>query len=154
MATLDRKLAAQIIQSLEALDPDTKPAWGEMNVPQLLGHLTVVVLYSTGTGPELPYKGNWMTRNIFRHLVLYGIVPIPKGIRVPRPVGMKERPKPPEASLDDLRTALDTWNAGREAGTLPKALHPFFGNLGPGEWARFHGAHFKHHLTQFGVWRS
>jgi len=152
MARLDRTFSERIVQSLEGLDAGTAPRWGKMNVPQLLGHLTLTVLYSTGAGPEIPYKGNWTTRNVFRFLVLYGVVPIPKGVRVPRPKGMKEQPEPPEATLDDLRTALDTWNARYEQGDLPRQLHPFFGELTPNEWARFHAAHFKHHLTQFGVW--
>lgn len=152
MAKLDRPFSEKALENLAQLTPETKPEWGEMNVPQLYGHLTAVVLYSTGQGPAMPFKGNAMTRHVFRHLVLYGIVPIPRGVKVPRPVGMKERPKPPEATLDDLREALEIWHEKKAKGALTGALHPFFGKLSAEEWSRFHAAHFKHHLTQFGVW--
>jgi hypothetical protein len=29
--------------------------------------------------------------------------------------------------------------------------HPYFGDIGPGGWARLHLVHLEHHLRQFGA---
>lgn len=151
MAGLDRALADLYVQRLARLTPDARPQWGKMNVPQLLGHLRIVVLYTMGQGPEMPFKGNFVTRNVFRHLILMRMVAIPKNVPLPKPKGIKEMPPPPEGTVEQLREVLGQYLDRYEQRQLKPQMHPYFGTLSPGEWNKFHVSHFTHHLKQFGV---
>jgi oxepin-CoA hydrolase/3-oxo-5,6-dehydrosuberyl-CoA semialdehyde dehydrogenase len=151
MARLTRESLPQVLARLERIESDRQPQWGKMNTAQLFGHLHQVVRYTMQTEVQMPFKGNWKSRWIFRPLILNGVVKIPKNIRVPRMAGQKVAPPPPEASYGDLQLALDDYLAAQEAGTLPSACHPFFGNLSAQDWSRFHWRHFDHHCRQFGV---
>lgn len=154
MPEFDHAFMEQTLDRLRRLSPDAKPLWGQMNQSQLVGHLNIVLKHTMGdSGVQIPFKGNFVSKNFFKHLILHDIIPIPKGIKVPRPVGMKEMPPPPEATLEELRATMQEYLDRKEQKKLPaESMHPFFGPLTPKQWARFHRAHFKHHLKQFGVW--
>ena len=154
MKMLDRTLAAEIVYKLGQIPADATPRWGKMSRDQLYGHLALVMRHMLAQTPPLPFKGNWKSRHIFRHLILNGIVEIPHNIRLPRPTGLPkgEELVPPTCSLEDFQRALDEYLSAAESGSLPPAMHPFFGLLTVTEWRKFHIAHFKHHLKQFGVW--
>lgn len=152
MPKLDRALAKTISAKLASIPEDATPVWGKMNRAQLYGHLTLVMRHMLGGGPELPFKGNFVSRHIFRHIILNGIKEIPHNIRLPRPKGMDKAPEPPTATLAEFEAALDAYLTATEKGTAPQAMHPFFGPLTTKEWLKFHHAHFKHHCKQFGVW--
>jgi hypothetical protein len=152
MKSLDRTLSNEIIAKLAKLPPDVKPLWGKMNRDQLYGHLALVFRYTLGELPPLPYKGNWRSRNIYRHLIINGVIEIPHNIRLPRPKGLDKDAEVPTCAIEDLQNAMDAYVTAAEQGTLQPALHPFFGVLSPKEWRKFHVAHLKHHCKQFGVW--
>jgi len=154
MRKLDRDSAKQLLQKLAQIPEDAKPLWGTMNRAQLYGHLVLVMRHMLGDGPGLPFKGNWLTRNVFRHLIVYNVVEIPHNVRLPRPNGVPKGAaiEPPTATLADVEAAMSAYLDGLDAGTVRPALHPFFGVLRNDEWRRFHIAHFKHHCKQFGVW--
>lgn len=147
----DQAYADWMLGRLAELPADAQPRWGKMNVAQLIGHLNMVLRYSMGDGPEMPFKGNWKSRVLFRPLILNQIVQIPKGVKIPRPPGAKEAPVY-EADLDTLRETAGRYLARVAAGDLPATrTHPFFGGLSPEAWRKFHAAHCGHHLRQFGV---
>ncbi|MBI1317702.1 MAG: DUF1569 domain-containing protein [Candidatus Hydrogenedens sp.] len=152
MPRLDQTLADRAIAGLESLPEDVKPLWGKMNRAQLYGHLNVTLLYCMGKGPDMPFKGNWKSRMLFRPLILSGMVSIPKGVKLPAPKGMKTPPPPPEATMEELAGTIRAFVAASKTGDLQRRMHPFFGELSGPEWQQFHAAHFKHHLKQFGVW--
>ena len=152
MPKLDSALAARIIPALQGISADATPLWGKMNRPQMYGHVRATLRYPMGQGPDMPFKGNWKSRWIFRHMILGGIVEIPKGIKLPAPKGAAEPPAPPEATFDELRETIEEFVAKGEAGELQHRMHPFFGMLNNSDWQRFHVAHTKHHMKQFGVW--
>ena len=154
MPALDAPMADKILAQLATLPADVTPAWGKMNRAQLYGHLNAVIAYSTGKGPEMPFRGNFKTRNIFRPLAVNGWVRLPRNVRLPRPAGAKETPPPPEATLEEFEATLRNYVARLHDGDLPSRTHPFFGVLNPAEWSRFHWNHFRHHMEQFGVWEK
>lgn len=151
MQSLDRRLATEFAEKLARIPEDQKPLWGKMNRAQLYGHLEMVLRYTMGEGQPLPYRGKWIYRHVFRHLVVNGILEFPHNVRLPRPKGEKE-PVPPVATLEDLKQTLNAYVSAAEGGTLPARQHPFFGELSGRAWQKFHVGHFKHHLKQFGVW--
>jgi len=154
MPRLDKDLAPKFIAAFESIPEDAQPLWGEMNRPQLYGHINTVMRYCEGQGPDMPFRGNWKSRWIFRPLILSGLVKIPKGVKLPRPKGMKEMPPPPEATMEELRDSILRFVQAAEQGEIPPRMHPFFGLLSGPEWQQFQAAHTKHHLRQFGVWKD
>lgn len=152
MRKLDRTTAKAILAKLDRIPTDAKPRWGKMNRAQLYGHLALVMRHMLGQTPEMPFKGNWVTRNIFRHLVVNGIVEIPHNVRLPRPKGAPKDLETPTCELVDVERALNEYLDALDQNSIPPAQHPFFGVLTHNEWRKFHIAHFKHHCKQFGVW--
>ena len=152
MAGLNQAFAEEIIKKLERVDPGAKPIWGKMTAPQMIGHLRKVLQYTMGEGPSMPFRGNWFSRHVLRHLIVHQVVAMPKNVRLPRPKGMKDMPPPAEATTGELLETLHEYLERHQRQELPSRVHPFFGELGPEAWNKLHVAHFKHHLKQFGVW--
>lgn len=129
--------------------PDAKPLWGKMSGAQMLGHVNMTLLYTLGETPLLAFRGNFKTQYIYAPLLLNGILKFPKNVPLPR---AKNAPPPnfPEGDLDTLKATVDRVLAEVRAGTFAPPHHPYFGNIGPKRWMKFHAAHFDHHLRQFG----
>lgn len=151
MGSMTREYAAVAIDRLGRIQPDAAPQWGKLTPPQLLGHLRDTVRYTMGEGPDVPYRGNWKTRYIFRHLIIAQLVRIPRNIRLPNPDGSRTPHTFPDGTLDELRATIDEYLNRAEQNSLPPRVHPYFGVLSPRAWRRFHYAHFEHHLAQFGA---
>ncbi|HNT86430.1 MAG TPA: DUF1569 domain-containing protein [Candidatus Hydrogenedentes bacterium] len=149
MPVFDRAYAARALDRLSRVPLDATPQWGKMTPAQLFAHLAATVRYSMGEGPPLPFRGNWRSRWIFGPLILHGLAAIPRNIRLPQRKGAPETP--PESDLESLRQTVEEYLARRDAGTLPAAMHPFFGELSARAWGKFHVRHFEHHMAQFGL---
>jgi len=130
--------------------PDATPLWGKMSGAQMLGHVTMTLLYTLGEAPLLQFRGNFKTQYIYAPLLLNGILKFPKNVPLPR---AKNQPplKFPDGDLAGLKTAIDRVLADAKAGEFRPPHHPYFGNIGPHRWLKFHAAHFNHHLSQFGA---
>jgi len=148
---MNEQFANHILEQLATLAPDVRPQWGKMNRAQLFGHLRSVLQYAMGEGPAMEFRGNWNSRYLFRPMILHGLVAMPRNVRVPRPKGMKEHPQPPEATFEEFEAALGEYVRRHQAGEIAPQMHPFFGLMDRRDWARFHRAHFRHHLRQFGL---
>lgn len=130
---------------------DAQPAWGAMTRDQVQGHLNSVLLYTLGEGPDLPFRGNFMSRNVFRRVILLGWKDIPHNIKVPRPKGVSKEQLFAPAPLETLVETIDRYLAATGNGALPTRMHPYFGPLPGSKWQRFHRLHFIHHMKQFGI---
>ncbi|MFM1921900.1 MAG: hypothetical protein RLZZ303_3534 [Candidatus Hydrogenedentota bacterium] len=151
MPALDRAMVDKICDRLSSLPEDVKPQWGNMTLGQMRAHMKAVLLSTMGEGPDGGFHGNWMTRHLFRRLVLSGLVEIPHNVKLPREARARVIDIP-SISNEELRDALNLYLEKLERGELKPRTHPFFGLLSPREWQRFHAAHFKHHMKQFGAW--
>lgn len=150
MKRFDQNFADTVLKRLQGLDPATPPRWGTMSAPQMIGHLVIVHRYTMGDGPDMPFKGNWKSTRIFKPLIVHGFVAIPKGIRMPRPKGAAVVPVL-ESTVNDLKPVYDRYLERLHRGELAARMHPFFGELCPKTWSKFHIAHTRHHLKQFGI---
>lgn len=150
MQTVDEGYARNAIERLRVLPLDRQPQWGKMSVLQLFGHLTEVLRYAMGEGPDMPYKGTWMTSRVFGPLVLIGLVKIPRNVALPSETG-PEPPPVPEGDLDTLESTFAEFIRRGNAGELGARVHPFFGVLSARKWRAFNVVHTHHHLTQFGA---
>lgn len=151
MPAIDPPYVDKVEAALSDLPADRSPAWGKMTPAQMMGHLRMTVMYTCGAGPDMPFRGNWKSKMLFKPLVLNGIVAIPHNVKLPRPKGVKELPPPPEATVNDVVESMRTFLDNLHGGKLSTRMHPFFGPLTPKAWAKFHHAHFTHHLKQFGL---
>lgn len=150
MRGFDKTIAADVLARLNRLDPEVPPRWGTMTCAQMIGHLYIVHRYTMGDGPDMPFKGNWKSRHLFRPLIVHGLVAIPKGIKMPRPKGASAPPVV-ESTVEDLQGAYTRYFECYASGSLSPRVHPFFGELSPKAWNKFLVAHTRHHLNQFGA---
>lgn len=148
MAGLSEATVGRFLERFSKVAPDARPLWGSMTGAQMLGHVNATLLYTLGETPLVPFRGTFVRQYVFGPLVIHGIVKIPHNVRVP---GTKKG----EVRFDDgdfetLKASVERVLAEAKAGTFKPPHHPFFGNIGPKNWMRFHGVHFDHHLRQFG----
>jgi len=151
MKVFDQEFAREMLSRLESMPEDARPQWGAMTRGQLIGHLASMLRYTAGEGPEIPFKGNFKSRTVFKFLILSGIKPIPHNVRLPRPAEIPKEAWFKEESITQLREAVDAYFAMAAENALPTRIHPFFGPLTGRQWQRMHRIHAIHHLTQFGI---
>lgn len=133
----------------EKIAPDAKPLWGKMTGAQMFVHVTNTLLYTLCETPVIPFRGNFKTQFIYAPLLLNGILKFPKNVKIPH----TKKSKPTtltDGTLETLRATIDRVLAEADAGEFHPPHHPYFGNIGPEKWLKFHAAHFDHHLRQFG----
>jgi hypothetical protein len=150
MKTLrDEKCRAELIGRLELLTPDAKPAWGRMNVEQMLSHLV-----QSGELPfesSVPDRSSWMSRTFIKPLVL-SFLPIPKEVQTSAEIDQQQKGRPPLGFDIDKANLVDSINKLGTIATDHRCLdHPFFGQMSTKQWCRMAYKHADHHLRQFGV---
>lgn len=151
MPKFDRAFIDATMKRLERLTPESKPLWGEMTCPQMMGHLNMTIIYSMGKLPAFPSMDNWRSRNIIAPLILNGIIKLPKNLKPPRPAGTPPPPPPPDGNKALLKNVMEMFLKGMEEGSFKAPAHPAFGDIGAAGWAKMHVVHTDHHLRQFGV---
>src|SRR5687767_3046879 len=79
MKTLrDEVCRKDLITRINGLSPEARPAWGKMNVEQMLSHL--VQANELPFVASVPDRSSWMSRTVIKPLVLY-VMPIPKEVK-------------------------------------------------------------------------
>lgn len=140
---------ANLLGRLNKLTGEEKPAWGKMNVNQMMSHLV-----QTGELPfsvSLPDKSNFFSSTLLKPLVLY-VLPMPKDVKTSPEMDQQEYGRKPLEFNVDRRLAIDSINKLAELPVDQDCKHhPFFGKLSAKEWAVIAHKHIDHHLKQFGV---
>lgn len=135
------------LQRLERLTPASPRLWGEMDVAQMLAHVTKNLELAMGIEPIKQTLmgrifGGVAKRKLFRE-------GIPKGI--PTDPGRKITD---QRNFEQEKALLErTLNRFFELGTtgITRQPHDFFGRMTAPEWARLQYLHTDHHFRQFGV---
>lgn len=151
MKTFGRKFARVLLDGITKLPEDAQPQWGKMNWGQLIAHCATTLRYTIGEGPELPFKGTFLSKTFFKFMILNGFREIPQDIRLPRPADIPPEQWFQEAPLETLQAAIDAYFSAADRGELPTRIHPFFGPLSAREWRKMHARHFRHHMKQFKI---
>ena len=150
MRPFDHDYIEDVIARLQTIHPKARPLWGEMTGREMIAHLTDALRYSMGRGSQLPDRSTWFTRNVLRRLLFWGVVRIPRNVRLPR--ATDERPVARErADVETLQAILEEYLALVQAGEMTPPPHPLLGPLDVDGWARMHMLHIDHHLRQFGA---
>jgi len=137
-----------LLERLRRLTPDTRPAWGKMNVAQMLAHCRQPLLVACG---EKQLKRG-LIGILFGKLAkkkLAGAEPFKRGLPTAPDFVIRD-PRPFAAEHAELLALVERFGA-RGPGVLSKEPHPFFGPLTIAEWDTLQWKHLDHHLRQFGA---
>jgi Protein of unknown function (DUF1569) len=146
-AIQDAAARSAILARIDRLTPQSAPAWGKMNVSQMLAHLNDALRMTFG---ELPVKDKYipLLRSFpFKQLVLY-VVPFPKGAAT-APELLSRAPDSFESERAQCKALFGRF--ADTSGALRLAQHPIFGPLTPSQMGTLVHKHVDHHLRQFGV---
>ncbi len=136
---------------LTELDPSTPPAWGQMNVQQMVEHLTDAVLVAAGKiQVKLLTPENRLPQMV---AFLFSEDPMPQNIKNPL---MAETPAPVrnpdmETAIAELKRSLEAFQEAFAEHPEREIVNPFFGPLNYEGQVQMLYKHAKHHLKQFGV---
>ena len=144
-------LRTGLIPCLQRLNPSTLPAWGKMNVQQMIEHFADAVMNASGK-LKLPAVNEGEKLEKFRQFLM-SEKPFLPDTRNPL---MGDEPAPPrcntvQASIGKLKEELIYFFDLFEKNPQLKTLNPFFGQLNFEENIRLLYKHAIHHLKQFGV---
>ncbi len=142
------KLLYKIGKNVQA---DTPAQWGKMNAHQMIEHLGLVLVLSTGKF-DLPYKGTEEAAKGYWD----GFQASENPWKDVFPTTSFGDPKPPrnatiEASKAALQQTFKKYLAYCEANPAAINSHFYLGNLSVDQWRQVHVKHLQHHARQFGM---
>jgi hypothetical protein len=133
---------------LLSLNPDTSPLWGNMKAQQMVEHLVDQVQWTNGK--KIPTCDRPADEAHQRKMIMvYTDAQIPHNIfsgALPEQYQYFNIPAAVDALLQEL-DAFDQYFQQPNA----IAIHGGFGPMNREEWVIWHGKHFAHHFTQFGL---
>ena len=141
----DESARNKLIERLQKLAPSTKPAWGQLDAPRMLCHLSDALAMSLGELSTKPLNHKAFHHFPLKHLIVY-VLPFPKGAQT-APELLSTSPKDFDTDRQRVVELI-----GRLAATSKAmgAEHPLFGPLTNEEWNAIQWKHIDHHLKQFG----
>jgi len=143
MPTFDHDYAEGLIKRLRGQN-STIPS-NTASKTRLAHHLTRTLQYSRGRGPHVPDSSSWFSRGLLKPLVLMRLLPV---VEVFSDVCEDLSPPADEsAALEHLADELHLYLALVQADEFMPAAHPYLGPFSIDDWARWHVAHFEHHLN-------
>ena len=134
-----------LINRLQKLNNSSTPAWGKMNVGEMLHHLNLTIEAPLG---KIKTKGK---PNFFMKLfksVLYNDKPFGKGAPTPKDFKVTG-PYNFESEKEKCISNLNEIAANGVGGNYQP--HVFFGKITNEQWGLHFFKHIDHHLTQFGL---
>jgi hypothetical protein len=134
-----------LLDRLERLRADAKPAWGRMDAPRMLCHLADSMRVALGELPAVPHH-SWLSRTLGKFVVVHTGFEAPPGKVQTAPEMLTSSPAIWQADLDACKQL-----AARVGLGAATAEHPTFGRLAPEEWGKLCWKHMNHHFRQFGV---
>ena len=150
MNLFDEKKCAEIVARINRLTPESKAAWGKMNVGEMLCHCADGIKMATGER-AVADKSNFLFRTLVKPLIVY-VLPMPKGAPTADEINpSKSGTKPSEFETDRqiLLAAIENFCALPENHVWTN--HAAFGKMSRRQWGLIAHKHIDHHLKQFGV---
>ncbi|MBK7850693.1 MAG: DUF1569 domain-containing protein [Bacteroidetes bacterium] len=144
-------LQRKFIDKLTELDPDTKPLWGNMNVQQMIEHMSESLRIANGKNPHpliTPAEKVQAMKDFLASDKEFR--PNTKNIlmeETPPELRLKDKTK----AIQELENEIKYFVAHFEEHPGTTVTNPFFGHLTFQEWIQLLHKHAKHHLKQFGV---
>ena len=152
MSLFDEKKCAEIVARINQLTPESKAAWGKMNVNQMICHCTDGLRGCLGELDGAVDQSTFLTRSLLKWLVLY-IMPIPKDVptskRVDQVNGSGTKPVDFESDRQTLLEFIE--KTVSKPDDFAWSPHFKFGAMNRKQWGILCCKHIDHHLKQFGV---
>ena len=138
--------AEELLRRLEALRPETHPAWGQFTPARMLEHCASAMRAGLGEIPvkakQTPFR-SWPMRK----LAIY-VLPWPKGAPT-APELLPEGEPDFSKAKEGLRAALGRFVKAGPEGKF--ADHAAFGKLSGNDWGALTHRHLNHHWRQFNL---
>lgn len=141
----------EVIGLLRKLPEDTVPRWGQLRRGTLIEHLIWNIRQAMGRSHHVPFVGNWATRAIVKPIVLSGIFPMPRNVKLPAKLRAKQIELREGGDLETLHALLEEYAGLVQADELQPGVHPLFGPMSVDDWDRLLVLHYEHHLKQFAL---
>lgn len=142
------------VARLEAITPESPKRWGKMDPAALFQHLRIAVECSLGFREDIPDKSIPAFRRLLRYLAFDLFPDWPGGIIPTAPGFVPRQTQNMEAERHQLIAALDAFLEEVARNPEEQRPHPLLGSQPLLYWRHIHGAHFCHHLRQFGQWEK
>jgi hypothetical protein len=143
--------AAEILDRLKALRPDSGRRWGRMSPHHAVCHLVDSFRFAVGERPAHAAPG-LLGRTVVKWIALYAPMRWPPGIATAPEVDSERGGTPPAdfaSDLAELAALIERFSTERvRVGAL---VHPVFGRMSESAWLRWGWLHADHHLRQFGA---
>ena len=137
----------RFVQRVESVSSNSIRQFGTMNPAQMLHHLNLAI--GSGVGMvDLPDESFYLSRNLFRWILVDWYPEQPRGLRMPLTfiINLNE-----QFDLDIEKQQLI--KAIRKAGSMRDSNewepHPMFRKLTAKEWGKLYQIHIDYHLRQF-----
>ena len=152
MKTLDRpRDAAEIVERLRRVRPDSARRWGRMSVHQMVCHLSDAFRMAMGA-KRVSHATDIRLRAVVKCIALYVPVRWPPGIVTRPEVDQEAGGTSPGEFAEDLseveRLLMELIAQPRD---FVWPTHPIFGPMSRAAWMRWGYLHTDHHLRQFGA---
>jgi hypothetical protein len=136
---------------LSAIDPETPPRWGKMNVRQMIEHMSDSVRIANGRDP----KDCVTPAEHIPKMQAFMMSDKPFKENTPNPQ-VPDIPLPPrweriEDAIGELQQEIDEFIDVFDQDKNKVITNPFFGDLNFEQWTQLLYKHALHHLRQFGV---
>ena len=131
---------------LTRLTPDRSPAWGRMNAPEMVCHVSDAFRMALGDLAVRPRKLP-LRYPVIKQLIIY-LVPFPRGA----PTAPELRSRVPAewgGEVGTLRTLVNRFAERSTDDAWP--AHPAFGRFSGRAWGVLAYKHADHHFRQFGI---
>jgi hypothetical protein len=144
-------LKQEFIPLIQQIPPDRKPAWGLMNLQQMVEHMQAAVDLASG---KIKYEGDFVSPDPARmRAFLMSDKPFRENTGNPF---LPQEPQPTrnhtlQASIGELQASLLHFFDTFESEPGRKVFSPIFGELDYEGQTRLLHKHALHHLRQFGV---
>lgn len=139
-----------ILKTLELLQPESRPIWGNFSAQQMVEHLCDGLKMSMGKisfPMEVPEeKSQRMKSFLFNDLPFAHNIPV-GFVRQNEPLRQAEL----ALAIDEFIHEFLAFNEYYETNPTRQHTHPFFGSLNHDEWILLHRKHITHHFEQFGL---
>lgn len=145
----ESSVVSETIVRVRALRSDAPALWGNMNVHQMICHLSDSFRSTTGQR-HTSTRTNLFQRTIVKWFALYFPANWPKGVpTLPEVDQRKAGTLPLEWERDRAELLrLMEWFSSPQTRKTP---HPIFGQMTEPQWMRWAYLHCDHHLRQFGA---
>lgn len=140
----------KMLARIEALQIDSNPLWGKMNVEQMMAHLNLTFKYTYGREPKR--KPSFLQRLAYKLFL--------------KPLLTNEKPFKRELQTAPALKIVDERDFNKEKEILLENVRQFykmgteyfdgkenlmFGKMSAKDWNTMYSKHIDHHLHQFGV---